>query len=141
MQNAKSTCETDILIGTKIRDARKRCGLTQLELGELTGRSFQQIQKYEKGMNRVSASILYQISKELNCDLLWFFENGDSEAKSAEEVANKELADECSKHIQELKNSKMLPFAAEMLRNLLSMQNEEDEDRFTSPLRGVSKHG
>lgn len=125
MQNAKSTCETDVRIGLKIRDARKSCGLTQFELGELTGRSFQQIQKYEKGMNRVSASVLFQISKELNCDLMWFFEHESIGPKSAEDIANDALTDECAKHLRKLKNSKMLPFAAEMLRSLISMSGED----------------
>jgi transcriptional regulator with XRE-family HTH domain len=56
----------DMKIGVRIRALREEVGLTQSGLGELLGLTFQQIQKYEKGTNRVSSSSLIVIAKALN---------------------------------------------------------------------------
>lgn len=53
------------MIGAKIRQRRTAQRLSQEKLAELIGVTFQQIQKYEKGVNRVSASMLYRIAQEL----------------------------------------------------------------------------
>lgn len=67
-------------IGTRIRNLRKLSGVSQQELAEAVGVRFQQIQKYEIGMNRVSASRLWEISNALSTDITYFFENADAEA-------------------------------------------------------------
>jgi len=56
----------DVHVGQRIRRRRWMVGMTQQQLGEAVGIKFQQIQKYETGMNRVSASRLYEISKALD---------------------------------------------------------------------------
>lgn len=56
----------DVLVGTNIRLNRLEKGITQSALAEALDLSFQQIQKYEKGVNRVSASMLVHISKALD---------------------------------------------------------------------------
>lgn len=61
-------------IGQKIKLLRKYCGLTQIELAERVGISFQQIQKYEKGISKISVSRLYQISQSLGVSIADFFE-------------------------------------------------------------------
>lgn len=64
----------DIIIGARIRARRKDVGLTQEKLGAETGRSFQQIQKYEKGQDRISAAVLLQIAGVLRVPVSYFFE-------------------------------------------------------------------
>jgi transcriptional regulator with XRE-family HTH domain len=64
----------DAYIGAQMRDHRNALGLTQEALGKKLGVSFQQIQKYEKGVNRVSASRLFDICKALNVPLASMFE-------------------------------------------------------------------
>jgi transcriptional regulator with XRE-family HTH domain len=61
-------------LGQAIRARRKALGLSQTALGERLGLSFQQIQKYERGANRISASALYRLSEVLQCPLVAFFE-------------------------------------------------------------------
>jgi len=61
-------------IGEKIKEIRKKLGISQIELAERVGLSFQQIQKYEKGITKISVSRLYQIAKALNTDIRIFFE-------------------------------------------------------------------
>jgi transcriptional regulator with XRE-family HTH domain len=55
----------DVAVGARIKQVRKAAGLSQTELGEALGISFQQIQKYERGVNRVSASALRKIAETL----------------------------------------------------------------------------
>lgn len=80
----------DVHVGQRIRRRRWMVGMTQQQLGEAVGIKFQQIQKYETGMNRVSASRLYEISKALDVPVAFFFEAVDQPANendTAESVA------------------------------------------------------
>lgn len=61
-------------IGKKIKVLRKYFGLSQIELAEKIGISFQQIQKYEKGSSKISVSRLHQISEALGIPITAFFE-------------------------------------------------------------------
>ncbi len=64
----------DILIGKRIRHRRIAIGLSQKELGSYLGVSFQQIQKYEKGFNRVSAKCLLEIAQKLEVPMNFFMQ-------------------------------------------------------------------
>ena len=59
----------DVQVGQRISLVRERAGLTQADLGAAIGVSFQQVQKYEKGTNRVSASRLARIADHLGCSI------------------------------------------------------------------------
>lgn len=74
----------DVHVGQRIRRRRWMVGMTQQQLGESVGIKFQQIQKYETGMNRVSASRLYEISKALDVPVAFFFEAVDEPANDGE---------------------------------------------------------
>lgn len=64
----------DVHVGKRIRHRRWMNGTTQQQLAEKVGIKFQQIQKYETGMNRVSASRLWDIAHALDVDISFFFE-------------------------------------------------------------------
>ena len=64
----------DIHVGGKIRIQRKTQGISQSALAETLGLTFQQIQKYERGSNRVSASKLFEIANTLQVSIGYFFE-------------------------------------------------------------------
>ena len=64
----------DVHVGRRVRLRRKQCGLSQGSLGEALGLTFQQVQKYERGANRVSASKLYEISRTLQTPVTYFFD-------------------------------------------------------------------
>jgi len=64
----------DVHVGKRIRHRRWMVGMTQQQLAEKVGIKFQQIQKYETGMNRVSASRLWDISDALSVPVSFFFE-------------------------------------------------------------------
>jgi len=72
--------------GALIRSRRNQLGLTQTDLAKLTGVTFQQIQKYERGANRVSYSRLVEIARALQIAPAWFFEGLD--ADGARDVPN-----------------------------------------------------
>ena len=71
-------------VGSRVRLRRMLLGMSQERLGESMGLTFQQVQKYEKGVNRIGASRLFQISKILDVPVQFFFEeapyNGDGNA-------------------------------------------------------------
>ena len=73
----------DIYVGTRLRDRRVELGITQEALAESVPLTFQQIQKYEKGTNRISANRLYQLAGFLDVDPGWFFEGYASNTEPA----------------------------------------------------------
>ena len=70
----RTATAVDAYIGTQMRDRRTALGLTQEALGRKLGVSFQQVQKYESGTNRVSAARLFDICKALKTPLASMFE-------------------------------------------------------------------
>ncbi|MFT5065388.1 MAG: transcriptional regulator with XRE-family HTH domain [Yoonia sp.] len=75
----------DVHVGKRIRQRRWMNGTTQQQLAEAVGIKFQQIQKYETGMNRVSASRLWDIANVLTVPVSFFFEGLTEEAVQAGE--------------------------------------------------------
>lgn len=67
--------EIDLHVGSRIRLRRTQLGLSQEKLGEALGITFQQIQKYERGANRVGASRLYHIASILDVPISFFFDD------------------------------------------------------------------
>ncbi len=72
----------DVHVGARLRARRTLVGLSQTALGDAMGISFQQQQKYEGGSNRISASRLYDVSKLLDIDISYFFDEMDQATKS-----------------------------------------------------------
>jgi DNA-binding XRE family transcriptional regulator len=70
----RNASAVDKYIGARMRKLRHTLNMSQAQLGDELGVSFQQIQKYEKGVNRVSAARLYSICKVLNISLSSMFE-------------------------------------------------------------------
>lgn len=68
----------DALVGSRIRQRRRQLGWSQTRLGESVGVSFQQIQKYERAINRVSAGVLFMLAEALGQPVQWFFEERQS---------------------------------------------------------------
>ena len=76
--NANSPNQTDKHVGGRVRMGRLKLEMSQSKLGEAVGLTFQQIQKYEKGTNRVGASRLQQFSNILGVPGSFFFEGGSN---------------------------------------------------------------
>ena len=93
----KRPSPVDVHVGQRLRDRRNAVGMTQEKLADGVGLTFQQIQKYEKGTNRISASRLQQFANILDVDVPWFFNGapGSKKPKGSDEFADavKEFTD------------------------------------------------
>ncbi|WP_439817374.1 helix-turn-helix domain-containing protein [Zavarzinia sp. CC-PAN008] len=76
---ARLSRQVDEHVGRRIRERRTRMGMTQEQLAAALRLSYQQVQKYETGANRVSAGRLYEISRLLEAPMNWFFESFDAD--------------------------------------------------------------
>ena len=85
----KSTNTVDKEIGSRVRMRRMLIGMSQEKLGEMLGLTFQQVQKYEKGTNRISVSRLLDISNVLGVGIHYFYEGltGGKAAGFAEDIS------------------------------------------------------
>lgn len=74
MSESKLPSGIDRLVGQRLRWRRRELRLTQEKLGELLNLTFQQVQKYEKGVNRISAGRLYEIAAALGVQIAYFYD-------------------------------------------------------------------
>jgi transcriptional regulator with XRE-family HTH domain len=95
-----STAEVDIFAGQQLKYLRKQSGVSQKSLAERVGITFQQIQKYEKGLNRISVSMLYKFCQLFNVKPSYFFydtigsQNKKSQLYTYKIAESKEEADD-----------------------------------------------
>ncbi len=81
----------DVHVGGRVRAGRTLIGMSQTELGKHAGVTFQQIQVYERGMNRIAASRLWRFSLILGRPISWFFEGiGQQKRKGDDPMAKRE---------------------------------------------------
>jgi transcriptional regulator with XRE-family HTH domain len=73
----------DVHVGSRIRLRRTLLGLSQETLGDRIGLTFQQVQKYERGANRVSAGMLWRLGQVLDCPISFFFDDAPAGIASA----------------------------------------------------------
>lgn len=68
----------DVYVGHRVRARRKMLGLSQTQLGDELGVTFQQVQKYERGTNRIGSSRLFRMSTSLDVPVAYFFEGAET---------------------------------------------------------------
>ncbi|MBT3916838.1 MAG: helix-turn-helix transcriptional regulator [Rhodospirillaceae bacterium] len=81
----------DVHVGSRVRLRRTLLGLSQEKLGEAVGLTFQQIQKYERGANRIGASRMYDLSHVLDVPVAFFFEEMPDEIKKRDDTPSDSL--------------------------------------------------
>src|SRR5215207_6222318 len=91
-ENKKKPNPTDIHVGSRVRLRRMMLGMSQEKLGEHLGITFQQIQKYEKGTNRIGASRLQHIARVLSVPVSFFFEDAPGGTTESGELAERPSA-------------------------------------------------
>lgn len=74
---AENPDPVDIHVGKQVRKRRNALSMSQEKLGKALGLTFQQVQKYERGVNRIGCSRIYQLSQILDVDIPYFFEGYD----------------------------------------------------------------
>src|SRR5487761_1433379 len=85
--SSKSPDPSDKHVGSRVRMRRRMLDMSQIDLADALGMSFQQVQKYEKGTNRISASRLQQIANLLQVPVDFFFEGLSAPSKTAKRTA------------------------------------------------------
>jgi transcriptional regulator with XRE-family HTH domain len=82
-QGSEKPNPIDVHVGRRVRLRRTLLGMTQERLGEALGLTFQQVQKYERGANRIGASRLYRLSEILDVPVSFFFDEINRESAKA----------------------------------------------------------
>ncbi len=112
--------EVDRHVGARIRERRVMMGLTQQEMAELIGVTYQQAHKYEHGINRVSAGRLYDISQALGVPVDFFFEGLGSDLR--------------------VRNTPRQRMCLELARNFGRIANQRHQEALSHLTRVLSKN-
>jgi transcriptional regulator with XRE-family HTH domain len=91
-RRTKEEVDIDRRVGARLRERRLLLGMSQQQLAKALGITFQQVQKYENGANRISASRLWDISRRLDVPIEWFFGIEPHGARPAQRALEGDLA-------------------------------------------------
>ncbi|GBD40879.1 hypothetical protein HRbin39_00251 [bacterium HR39] len=112
-------------IGDRIRRRRVELGVTQEELAETLGVSYQQIQKYEAGTNRISAVYLHRIARRLGVPVEWFFEGYGEEGREPAPGASARLAQDLLRGFERIRSPAVRQALAALARTVAERQAED----------------
>ena len=121
LKHQRSAGEYDLELGKRIRLRRVELGISQSDLADKLGVSFQQVQKYEKGVNRVGASRLQQIATALDVPVTFFYE---SQTRLAKEVDSLLFIDSA--------------FSLRLLRAYASVKSQAVQRQFVSLIESIA---
>ncbi len=129
----------DVFVGNKLREKRIMLGLSQDAVGKMLGISFQQIQKYERGANRIASSRLYEFSKAFNAPVAHFFEGMDYQANdnnpSTSYISARAAEEEAGYQYDEIYSRETL----ELVRSYYSIKDEKTRKRFADLIRSFAE--
>lgn len=111
--------DTDRHVGMRIRERRIMLGLSQQQMADLIGVTYQQAHKYERGINRISAGRLYEIAQVLGVPVSYFFEGLDTH-KSPDLTARQRMCLELARNFSQISNEKHQEALSQMARALAS---------------------
>ncbi len=112
----RNTTSVDNLVAARLRERRVMLGLSQQQLAEIIGVTYQQAQKYEKGINRISAAQLYEIACALNTPITHFYA-GFGEEPCPDTPHQRRLL-EIARNFAEIQNEKHRVALCELVRAL-----------------------
>ena len=118
--------DLDNKIGKIIERIRISMGITRNKLAELIQVTHQQLQKYERGLNRISAGRLYKISKVLNVNVAVFFEALDDDADQASVISQDNVSNV---------NNKIV---VQMAQNFMNLKNDEHKKAISELVKKLS---
>jgi transcriptional regulator with XRE-family HTH domain len=116
-KRGRSTATVDDHVGGRIRDRRIMLGLTQQQLAEMIGVSYQQAHKYERGTNRVSAGRLFEIARALSAPISYFYE-GMGEEGPQQITLHQRMQLEIARNFAEIRNEKHQEAVSQLARAL-----------------------
>jgi transcriptional regulator with XRE-family HTH domain len=111
------TQDVDRHVGARIRERRIMLGLTQQQLADLIGVTYQQAHKYERGINRVSAGRLFEVARVLSVPVGYFFEGLESEG-TRPTSARERMCLELARNFAQISNEKHQEALSQLARAL-----------------------
>jgi transcriptional regulator with XRE-family HTH domain len=118
-KKGRSTAAIDGHVGARIRERRIMLGLTQQQLAEMIGVTYQQAHKYERGINRVSAGRLFEIARTLSAPISYFYE-GVGEEGPRQITPHQRMLLEIARNFAEIRNEKHQEAVSQLARALAS---------------------
>ena len=118
--------DIDRHVGARMRERRMLLGLTQQQMDELIGVTYQQAHKYERGLNRISAGRLYEIAQVLSVPVSWFFEGLATETHHAEMTPRQRMCLELARNFAAIDNEKHQEALSQMARALAAQSHQGD---------------
>jgi transcriptional regulator with XRE-family HTH domain len=118
-KKGRSTAAIDDHVGARIRERRIMLGLTQQQLAEMIGVTYQQAHKYERGINRVSAGRLFEIARTLSAPISYFYE-GVGEEGPRQITPHQRMLLEIARNFAEIRNEKHQEAVSQLARALAS---------------------
>ncbi|MFV0256137.1 helix-turn-helix domain-containing protein [Candidatus Liberibacter solanacearum] len=139
IENKKKPNPVDINVGKRIRLRRTILGMSQEKLGDSLGITFQQVQKYEKGVNRVGASRLQNISRALDIPISFFFDDPPavcsgalSEENNIMDFLSSSDGLQLNRHFTQIKDVKVRQKIIDLVKSIVSLEKStialEEED-------------
>ncbi len=122
-----SAALADRHVGNRILERRMTLGLSLQQLAALIGVTYQQAHKYERGMNRITAGRLYDISHALGVPVSWFFEGLGGDAKLPEVSPRLRMSLELARNFAAISNEKHQEALSQMARALAGQRQTEPE--------------
>lgn len=119
-------------VGTRIRERRLLLGMSQQQLAEAIGVTYQQAHKYERGLNRISAGRLYAISQVLGVPVSWFFDGLGSGGPAAQLTQRQRLCLEVARNFAQITNERHQTALSQMARALADANRESEESHETA---------
>jgi transcriptional regulator with XRE-family HTH domain len=105
-------------VGSRIRERRVMLGLSQQQLAQMIGVTYQQAHKYERGLNRISAGRLFEIAQVLNVPISWFFEGLTPSTGATELTGRQRMCLELARNFAAIDNERHQEALSQMARAL-----------------------
>ena len=112
-------------VGNRIRERRVMLGLSQQQLAQMIGVTYQQAHKYERGLNRISAGRLYDIARVLSVPISWFFEGMSAETAIVEMTPRQRMGLELARNFALIDNEKHQEALSQMARALAAQSGNQ----------------
>src|SRR5690242_3570547 len=110
----------DRYVGNRIRERRVMLGLSQQQLAQMIGVTYQQAHKYERGLNRISAGRLYEIAQVLSVPVSWFFEGLTMDESGTTISPRQRMCLELARNFAAIENERHREALSQMARALAS---------------------
>jgi transcriptional regulator with XRE-family HTH domain len=123
-ETATRAAAMDQHVGARIRERRTMLGLSQQQLAQMIGVTYQQAHKYERGLNRISAGRLYEIASALGVAINWFFEGMVEEPTLPDLTARQRMCLELARNFAAIDNAKHQEALSHLARALAGQSDE-----------------